>query len=513
MLTLLSPLLAIVACTEQEFAPVSEGDGSVVSEPDIRIEPDRIDFSPAEVGARQEAEVVVSNLGTVDLNISNIVVSGSTAFTLGTDRVQATLAPGAAITLPISFSPANPDDFGTITVTSDDPDTPLAAAQLTGVGLIPQLFVSPNPYGFGAVMVDCQQSHPLTMSNLGNATLVVDLIVSNADGFELSGVNLPISLEPGESQAVELGFRPESDVGYGGDIWFSSNSLVETTVATVSGQGTYDPDVVDDFWQGDGPWDRADIFFYVDQSGSMHDDIANMTANFQSFMEMLSSLDLDWQVMITTTDSGCNNTGILSPDVPNADALFLEGADGFAGRFTEAGLSIAANGMKNTQAGECNEGFIRENSKTTLVLVSDEPDQSSGLWSNYVQEIQSYAPTAAITAIVGDVPNGCSTAEAGTGYYEAAAATQGAFLSICESDWSTYFQAIATLSSTGSTDRFPLSSTPDPASIVVSVDGTSVSGSWSYDAAGNAVVFDSDALPASGAHVQAEYTILGDCTE
>jgi hypothetical protein len=288
---------------------------------------------------------------------------------------------------------------------------------------------------------------------------------------------------------------------------------VSTTTVAVSGKGTTESGVADEFWQGDGPWDRTDIFFYVDQSGSMADDQDNMIANFSGFVEQLERLDLDWQIIISTRDTGCSNTGILTPDTPNLETAFLEGVRGAGGRYTEAGLTVAAGAINRSVPNECNEGFLREDSKTSVVLVSDEPDQSPGSYAGYVAQIQSVAPTAAITAIVGDVPNGCATADPGYGYYEAAIATHGAFLSICEADWSTYFDAIAVLSSTGQTDRFGLSSPPDPATLQVSVDNTVLATGWSYDEAGQAVVFDSASVPAPGAYILVEYDLLADCAD
>lgn len=513
MILLMLQLVWLAACTDQELNRVVDPNDVVEQVPDIGVEPDSLSFAAAAPGSISTQEIVVTNHGVVDLNIANVVVSGTSAFTLGSAGMVAVLAPGENIRLPLSFTPANPEDSASLTIYSDDPDSPSVVVPLEGQGLLPQLFVSPNPYGFGEVLVDCRQEQPITLSNLGNATLTVSQVVPVGAGFDLPEIQTPFFIEPGENISLALGFTPTAEIPYAGDIWISSDSLVESTIASVTGTGTYDPAVIDEFWQGDGPWERADIYFYVDQSGSMQDDITNMTANFQGFIDMMAGLDLDWQVAVATADSGCNATGILTPETANVDELFLDGSDGFGGNYTEAGLALAANGMKNTQPGKCNDGFIRENSKTTLVLVSDEPDQSSGIWSNYVQEIQFYAPNAAITAIVGDVPGGCATAAAGTGYYEAAAATQGAFLSICESDWSGYFKAIATLSSTGATDRFALSSSPDPASITVRVEGELVTTGWTYDEAGNAIVFDADQLPESGAQILVDYTILGDCVE
>lgn len=511
-------LTLLAACPVENVINVNTKDkGEVEVAPDIQIEPDSLTFEMADPGSVTSQEIKIENRGDADLTITNLVLSGTTAFTLGTSETAATLAPGASIVVPVHFTPANPEDFAGLVVTSNDPDEPEAEVPLTGAGKIPQLYVSPNPYTFGRVLLECQREQPITLTNIGNGTLVVDQAVVTASGFTLDATSLPLYLEADEAADLPLAFTPVEEIDYGGEIWVSSNSLVATTVASISGSGTTDRGVTDDFWQGDGPWDRTDIFFYVDQSGSMADDQDNMISNFSAFVEQLRLLDLDWQIVISTRDTGCSNTGILTPETPNLETAFLEGVRGAGGRYTESGLVVAASAMERTVAGECNDGFIRENSKTSLVLVSDEPDQSPGSYRDYVETMLTYAPSAAVTAIVGDIPDGCTSdvgsAEPGHGYYEAAIATHGAFLSICEGDWTTYFEAIATLSATGRTDRFGLSTPPDPTTIVVTVDGVVVTEGWSYDAEGQAVVFEEGAVPESGAHVQIDYELLGDCAE
>ncbi len=507
-------LLVLVGCpVDQEFTPSTKDKGEVELLPDIEVEPDALVFEMADPGSESSQTITIENRGELDLHITNLVLSGTTAFGVGTEETSATLAPGAKLSLPVTFTPVNPEDFASLVVTSDDPDSGVLTVPLSGSGKIPQLYVSPNPYDFGSVLLECPREQPLTLTNIGNGTLVVDKAVTTADGFELDSSLLPAYLGPDESVALDLRFTPEAAEEYGGEIWITSNSLVDTTTVSLTGSGTLDASVADEFWQGDGPWDRTDIFFYVDQSGSMADDQDNMIANFSGFVAMLEKLDLDWQIIISTRDTGCSNTGILTPETPNLESAFLEGVRGAGGRYTEAGLTVAAGGISRAVPGECNEGFLRADSKTSIVLVSDEPDQSPGSYTGYVSTIQAVAPNAAITAIVGDVPNGCGTADPGYGYYEAAIATHGAFLSICEADWSTYFEAIAVLSSTGQTDRFGLSSPPDPATLVVTVDGAVVTSGWTYEDAGQAVVFEAAAVPEPGAHILVEYDLLADCAD
>lgn len=507
-------LLLLAGCpVDQEFTPSEKDKGQEELFPDIEVEPDALVFEMADPGSETEQVITIENRGELDLHITNLVLSGTTAFGVGTEETSATLAPGSKLSLPIRFTPVNPEDFASLVITSDDPDSGVLTVPLTGSGKIPQLFVSPNPYDFGSVLLDCPRDQPLTLSNIGNGTLIVDQAVTTADGFELDASLLPAYLGPDESVSLDLRFSPVAEIDYGGQIWITSNSLVDTTTVALTGTGTGEAAVADEFWQGDGPWDRTDIFFYVDQSGSMADDQDNMIANFSGFVSMLEVLDLDWQIIISTRDTGCSNTGILTPETPNLETAFLEGVRGSGGRYTEAGLTVAAGAISRAVPGECNEGFLRSDSKTSIVLVSDEPDQSPGSYSSYVSAIQAVAPNAAITAIVGDVPNGCSTADPGYGYYEAAIATHGAFLSICEADWSTYFEAIAVLSSTGQTDRFGLSSPPDPATLTVTVDGVPITSGWSYDDSGQAVVFEADSVPSPGAYILVEYDLLADCAE
>lgn len=511
-------LLLLAGCPlEQEFSPSTKDKGNNELVPDIEIEPDSLTFAEAAPGVETTQEIKITNDGDADLHVTNLVLSGTTAFKVGTTETSASIAPGASIIVPITFTPVNPTDYATLIVTSDDADSGELEVPLAGSGTIPQIFVAPNPYTFGSVLLDCEREQPLKVTNVGNGTLIVDNSVTTAAGFTVTPPGLPVYLAHGESADFPLSFTPTAEEDYGGEVWFTSNSLVNTTVVAVSGHGTTDPNVEDEFWQGDGPWDRTDIFFYVDQSGSMGDDQQNMIDNFSGFVETLRLLDMDWQIMISTRDSGCNNTGILTPESANLETAVLEGISGAGGRYTEAGLAVTDAALQRTGAGDCNAGFLREDSKTSLVVVSDEPDQSPGSYATYVNDILTRAPNASITAIVGPIPDGCvngsETADAGHGYYEAALATHGAFLSICEQDWTTYFDAIATLSSTGQTDRFGLSTPPDPTTIVVYVDNVPVTSGWTYDEAGQAVVFDADHLPEPGTHIVVDYSIPLDCAD
>ena len=103
-------------------------------------------------------------------------------------------------------------------------------------------------------------------------------------------------------------------------------------------------------------------------------------------------------------------------------------------------------------------------------------------------------------------------ADPGTGYYEASVATGGAFLSICASDWSSYFETIANMAASGLLASFHLASEPQPDTIVVQVDGSTVT-DWTYDADTNSIVFGADSVPPPGSHIVVRFELAGDCAQ
>jgi hypothetical protein len=75
----------------------------------------------------------------------------------------------------------------------------------------------------------------------------------------------------------------------------------------------------------------------------------------------------------------------------------------------------------------------------------DEPDQSEHDYTYYVdlcRSLKDHPKDVMMNAIAGDYPSGCGSAVPGTGYYEAASATGGLFLSICAADWAPHFEQL-----------------------------------------------------------------------
>jgi hypothetical protein len=146
-----------------------------------------------------------------------------------------------------------------------------------------------------------------------------------------------------------------------------------------------------------------------------------------------------------------------------------------------------------------------------MVMVSDEPEQSGGSWSTYVQDLINMKGSAALvrlSAIAGDYPSGCSSAAFGSGYYEAANYTGGAFLSICAGSWASYMSILAATSI--NQDTFELSAPAAEDTIEVFVNGNLRTNKWYYDETLQAVILEDD-IPEGGDKVKIDYAALATC--
>ncbi|MEE2750950.1 MAG: hypothetical protein VX519_05940 [Myxococcota bacterium] len=253
----------------------------------------------------------------------------------------------------------------------------------------------------------------------------------------------------------------------------------------------------------------ADILFLVDQSCSMSDDQALLANGFAEFIGNVEQSTTDWQAMVVNDDSGCSNTGILNASSAGYQEQFAIGVFSGGGSYTESLLHLSANAIEETDPGECNAGFMRPNALLHIVMVSDEPDQSSSPWDSYVDQVVAKKGDESLTrfsAIAGDYPNGCATADPGSGYYEAATNTGGVFLSICATNWTQHMSQLASVGlDQGPSRVLELDYRPyDSSGLVLFLNGTPMPSGWGYNQSDNTIILDTD--PSPGDEIIATYT-------
>jgi len=247
----------------------------------------------------------------------------------------------------------------------------------------------------------------------------------------------------------------------------------------------------------------------VVQSCSMDTEAAALATAFGSFIGTINSVTTGWQIGVTTLENGCFNHGVLSSSTAGYQSLFADAVTQGGHHWnTEALLLQSALAVGQTGAGGCNAGFLRPGAMLHVIVVSDEPEQSGTAWSTWVSDLESYVSSPSLLKISAVVDLGSCGAGA-NGYTEAASATGGEILNICDSAWASQVGVLASASLDG-LNEFVLTDSAEPSSIVVEVDGAPYTGTFTYDAANDTVTLDNPGFT-GGEQVDIFYDVLSDC--
>lgn len=532
------------------------------------LTPESINFGIVEILRRTTQGVRIQNLGQSDCLISNLqIVTGSASdFSLeaGTPA-EVTLPPGESVTAIVAYLPSAAGRHeGLFGFYISDPLRSYREIPLTGVAAQGALLLSPAEIDFGRVAVGCaSRERTVTVYNTGAAATVVESVafppgVSNEFALSRLPAGLSttgVSVAPGQSLEFGLGYRAQDEGHDSGMVRLVERGRADPYVIPLYGEGAQDPINEDTFVQLERP--EVDILFVIDNSCSMSDEQANLSANFSSFIAFADNLELDYQLGIVTTDveAGFPGPRCPSPLTPSRPSDLSQGACGYFadgnadnslvdpswriierrtlpspatafgatviqgthGSGNEQGLQAAYNALSAPLATGWNAGFLRPDAHLAVVFVADEDDHSP--WSvpfyvNYFRAIKGFRNPQlfSASAIVGDPVVGCGLqAEAGTRYIQVAQETGGVFESICTENWSSALENLGR-SVFGYKTRFLLSNQPEPTSIEVLVDGlvverTAPSGQvrWTYDESAHGVDFAPLAIPEPGSEIVIRY--------
>src|ERR1700732_1186933 len=69
---------------------------------------------------------------------------------------------------------------------------------------------SPDQIWSGVVFVGQSTTIPVALSNTGSTTITVSAVVPGGSGFGISGLNLPLTLSPGQSVPFSVSFSPQA---------------------------------------------------------------------------------------------------------------------------------------------------------------------------------------------------------------------------------------------------------------------------------------------------------------
>ena len=204
----------------------------------LSITPSAATFGSVTVKTEATQTIKVSNIGTGELKIFSAEIVG-TGFSLSGISAPTKLAAGSSATFNVAFKPmAAGTEKGTVSIKTNASESP-ATVNLIGTGVEEsvKLTVSESSLNFGNVPVSNSQSKDVTITNSGNANVVIAGISVTGAGFSVGGGS-DMTLAPNQSETVTVSFNPKSKGSLAGTLTISSNApTVKVSLAGAALQG------------------------------------------------------------------------------------------------------------------------------------------------------------------------------------------------------------------------------------------------------------------------------------
>jgi len=221
------------------------GQGTALPVPDISLSASGLFFPGQTVGTTSLPQpVTVSNAGTAPLVISGVSATGD--FAAASDcTALSPLAPLATCGITVTFTPIAPGvRTGSVSIASNDPDSPAATVALDGDGVAspsPNAAITPATLSFPST-TSGQVSAPLTatLSNSGGAPLAILAIEVVGTGFTVTHACGP-SLATGASCTITAIFAPPAAGSFAADVRIVTNSPAGATFLRLAGSATAAP--------------------------------------------------------------------------------------------------------------------------------------------------------------------------------------------------------------------------------------------------------------------------------
>jgi hypothetical protein len=197
--------------------------------------PAALNFNNVQVGSTASAVTTLKNVGTGNVTLSQINLSGSGFSTSGI-ATPVLVVPGESLTLTVKYSPT--------TTKATSGDISLVSAQggiasVTVSGTVSQsaLTLSPSSINFGSAVTGVANTQTVQISNPGTAPVTITAANISGAGFSASGLPLPMTLSAGKATAFNVQFDPKSAGSSTGSLSLVSDASNPPSAIALSGTG------------------------------------------------------------------------------------------------------------------------------------------------------------------------------------------------------------------------------------------------------------------------------------
>lgn len=254
------PLSAVISIGSARHSTTVTLTGTAVLPGKVAATPSNLRFGRVLKGKTQTRNETFTNTGSTNITVSQASVSNN-AFQLSGPSLPLLLAPTQTAVFTVSFTPQGVGLVGgSLSVSSSVSLVPSNRSAITsrvrrhgnsesnttiplegmGVGQ-GQLAVSPASLSFGTAQLGNSMTKPVTLTNAGTSPLQISQATVSGTGFRLNGLNLPASLQVGQSTTFNVVFSPSAAGNQNGSLTIVSDGSSPVTLVSLSGNAPTAP--------------------------------------------------------------------------------------------------------------------------------------------------------------------------------------------------------------------------------------------------------------------------------
>jgi hypothetical protein len=204
----------------------------------LAANPSSLNFGNVQVGSGLTQSATLTNSGGVSLMVSQATLTNA-SFAVSGLALPLTLGAGQSATFSVTFAPQSAGSVSGTVVFTSDASNPTVNFPLSGNAVTPgQLIANPASLAFGSVQVGGNLTLMDSLTNTGGASMTISQASVTGGGFSISGLNVPLTLNPGASVTFATVFAPQSAANASGGITVSSDASNPTLTVALSGTGT-----------------------------------------------------------------------------------------------------------------------------------------------------------------------------------------------------------------------------------------------------------------------------------
>jgi hypothetical protein len=203
----------------------------------ITVAPASISFGNVLVGNNKSQPATMTNSGGSSVTVSKVTTTG-TGFSLSGLSLPFTLTSGQTQAFTVIYTPRSAaTSNGNLAIVNTGATTTVNVPLAGGGQNDGALSVSPTSLNFGSVQVGSNQALPETFTNSGGSSITVSQANITGTGFSMSGLNLPLTLQAGQSQPFTVTFTPTTGGNSSGNLAIASTGANPNINVALSGTG------------------------------------------------------------------------------------------------------------------------------------------------------------------------------------------------------------------------------------------------------------------------------------